>query len=356
MLINIRLQSFRSYADESFDFSPSVNIVVGPNASGKTNLLEAIYVLGTGASYKTGDEDLVQHTKPWARLDAELELGKRTLKIEKSSNGITTKTFVVNNDSLRRLSAQRKLPIVLFEPNHLLLFHLGPEARRTFIDDLIAVTNPTYQQIRTQYRRTLAQRNALLKQHQAIKKQLFVWNVRLSELGGTIAQERHKLIEQLQEKLPAIYKTLAESDKAVAIRYVSQLPIQDYSSHLLRQLEEEVERDVQRGFTGYGPHRDDLEVDIGSHSMRESASRGETRTVLLALKIMELKRLQAKADTKPLLLLDDVFSELDGARRQALTKAIAGHQTFITTTDADIVVQHFLERCNVIPVTNNQAT
>jgi DNA replication and repair protein RecF len=168
-----------------------------------------------------------------------------------------------------------------------------------------------------------------------------VWNVRLSELGGKLARERQALVVRFAERAGGLYGSLSGRSNAIELIYASQFPIDSYETALLHKLESNVELDVLRGFTASGPHRDDLKVMIDGHEVSETASRGETRTLVLALKILELQLLEEVRGAKPILLLDDVFSELDTVRRRALTSFVADHQTFITTTDADIVANHF---------------
>jgi DNA replication and repair protein RecF len=350
MLANLRLQHFRSYSDDAFEFSQGVNIIVGPNASGKTNLLEAVLVLALGNSYRAKDIELVEFEESWARLDANLvEGGLRTMKI--TTGPVPTKSYEFSGKEFKRLSLTHTLPLVLFEPNHLQLLSGGPERRRTYLDDLLEQTQAGYGSLRRQYKRTLAQRNALLKQvHSGLQTQLFPWNVRLSQLGGQIARARNELTYQAQESLPKLYKELSRTRTQVAVEYVSQWPPESYETHMLHRLEASLDLDITRGFTTSGPHRDDMTVLFNGHLAQESASRGEARTLVLGLKIIELQTIAKAREITPLLLLDDVFSELDGARRHALTEHISRYQTFITTTDADVVIQHFGNLATLIPV------
>ena len=345
----MRLQNFRSYLDDSFEFSDGVNIVVGPNASGKTNLLESILVVARGGSYRANDGDLVNFDKPWARLDGELnDSNKRTVKIVKQSEK-ANKSYVFNDKPYARLTHTHTLPIVLFEPNNLFLLQGQPDARRIYMDDLLEQLEPGFGAIRKHYRRVLAQRNALLKrQPRDIEQQMFVWNVRLSELGGHIAGERLKLITQLNDQIGYLYQSIAQSKTKVTAAYESRLPFESYETSLLRKLESSLHTDMQRGFTAVGPHRDDLVLRFDGVSATETASRGETRTALLALKVFELGLLEKTRGTKPILLLDDVFSELDGKRRHALTDYLKNYQTFITTTDADLIIHNFAQSTNLI--------
>jgi DNA replication and repair protein RecF len=349
MIQDIRLQHFRSYPDESFEFSPAVNIIVGPNASGKTNLLEAVLVAARGSSYRVKDKELVTFGESWARLDVRTEDGLRTVKLVQEP--LPHKTYEIDGKVYSRLTAHHSLPVVLFEPEHLTLLSGPPDERRAYLDDLLEQIRPGYGMLRRSYRRTLSQRNHLLKKGlPAASAQIFAWNVRLSEQAGTMVRARTELIEALNERLDDLYKNLSHTKTATALRYHSPFPAASYETHLLHQLESNLEADVFRGFTGHGPHREDMEVSFDGHAAGETASRGEARTLVLALKILELELLREARDQTPLLLLDDVFSELDGTRRRALTSYLESYQTFITTTDADVVVKHFTEIARIIPL------
>lgn len=354
MITDLRLQNFRSYEDASFELNGGVNIIVGPNASGKTNLLEAVLVLAQGSSYRVNDADLVRFKQSWARLDADMsDGGKRTVKIVAEPK--PAKSYELNGKAYQRLTQNHCLPAVLFEPDHLRLLSGGPERRRDYLDGLIEQTVPGYGVVRRQYRRALAQRNSLLKQVSTpLDAQLFPWNVRLSQLAGQIVRHRTEVIHRINEQLPRLYKELSHSKTKVMVTYESRWPADNYESAFLKKLEAGLELDRQRGFTSAGPHREDMLVLFNDHPAQEAASRGEVRTAVLALKVIELKLIESARQATPLLLLDDVFSELDGKRRHALTDYLAPYQTFITTTDADLVVQHFTERCNVIALLGNQ--
>lgn len=345
---DIRLQNFRSYGDDSFELSDGVNIIVGPNASGKTNLLEAVMVLALGKSYRVRDYELVSFDKPWARLDSHSQHGSRTVKIIDEDTGRAKKEIIIDSQPIKRLTLNKQVPIVLFEPNHLQLLNGSPDLRREYADDLLEQFTPGYETLRKSYRRALQQRNYLLK-HGGGKDQLFVWNLRLSDIGGQVALHRQRLTERINSELPAIYTSMGGGKSKVAVRYESSCAGEQYSTKLLHKLETNQEIDERRGFTGHGPHRDDIVFLLNGHEAGITASRGEMRTLLLALKVIELRILEEDRGTKPLLLMDDVFSELDGSRRKALTEAIKGYQTFITTTDADVVIQHFMDACHIIP-------
>ena len=282
MLGDLRLQHFRSYTDSSFEFGPGVNIIVGPNGSGKTNLLEAVLLLCRGSSYRAADRELIQHKQPWARLEGHVQDQVRALKLQ-SQGEVIKKEYVFAGTTLRRLPHTRTIPAVVFEPNHLQLLTESPELRRGFLDDVIEQTTPVFGDLRRRYRRALAQRNSLLKQN-FTTDQMFIWNVRLSELGGQIVAHRQSFVEDNRKKLASIYQKLADKKAKVDLTYQATVVSPDYSTAMLKALEQRLDKDRERGFTTIGPHRDDLLPLLNGYSLSAAASRGETRTMLLALK------------------------------------------------------------------------
>jgi DNA replication and repair protein RecF len=350
MINSIRLQNFRSYGDASFEFEPGVNIVVGPNASGKTNLLEAVMLLARGSSYRARDIDLIKFDKPWARLESSFDKQQRVLKIE-AANESAAKTFEIDTKPYKRLSLERTVPVVYFEPNHLQLISRGPDQRREYFDELLERSRPGFKTLAASYRRTLAQRNALLKHGRSrAAEQLFAWDVRLSESGAQIAQARQQLVDDLNQQLSKTYTGISKHISVVELTYNSQFPAENYASRMLSKLQASLGLDLDRGFTGSGPHREDFTFYLNGQPAALSASRGETRSLLLSLKIFELSLIEKARSQKPIFLLDDVFSELDGARRRALVARLKKHQTIITTTDADAVLEYFSQNHNLIPL------
>lgn len=342
MITSIRLQNFRSYDDEAFDFEPGVNIIIGPNGSGKTNLLEALLVSCTGKSYRTKDIDLIAHSKDWARIDAYKETSdQRVIKLKKYGEG-TSKNFEIDEKPLKRLMMIHTLPAVLFEPNQLQLLTTSPDQRRQFIDELLEQTDPLFIQDKRNYVRSLAQRNRLLKTRPAdVRNDIFVWNVRLSELGAKIVKKRLELLKKFNKNMTPAYQALAGSKERLTLTYISKHSLDNYASDLLKKYEQNIDKELMQGYTLYGPHRDDIKIELNGRPIQTNASRGEVRTILLGLKMQEVELVTASRSARPILLLDDVFGELDGRRRRALTEFLSSYQTFITTTDADIVVKNF---------------
>ncbi|OGL36725.1 hypothetical protein A3F38_02305 [Candidatus Saccharibacteria bacterium RIFCSPHIGHO2_12_FULL_48_21] len=351
MISTLRLRNFRSYRDASFEFEGGVNIVVGPNASGKTNLLEAVLVLARGSSYRARDIDLIKKNKKWAQLDGFFGSNSRVVRFENNDGGDkSAKLFSLDGKKLQRLSLERTVPVVFFEPNHLQLISQGPNSRRDYFDDLLERTKLGYKPLLASYRRTLAQRNSLLKQpaHRA-KSQLFAWDVRLSELGEKVVGSRVELIEEMNQTVAKNYSRIATKKNQLSLGYQAQFNSQNYSSRMLSKLEANTDLDFQRGFTGCGPHREDFSFELNGQPISSTASRGEIRSIVLALKVIELALVEKTRGQKPIFLLDDVFSELDGARRRALVKYLKKYQAIITTTDADAVIGYFGDH-NLVPL------
>jgi len=348
MITSLRLQNFRSYRDSTFDFVPEVNIIVGPNASGKTNILEAVLVLAHGQSYRGRDVELIKNQAPWSRIDSFVNGLPRGVKLERQTAS-AIKSFVIDDKEIKHLQSNSKLPVVYFEPDHLAAFTRGPEQRRNYFDDLLERTSPNYKTSLASYKRTLSQRNALLKRpSREVVQQVFAWDVRLGETGARIAEEREKLIKKINLKLSGTYSKIARSKNKLIINYQPMFPINRYGSAMVSGLSTRLNQDIERGFTSVGPHREDFLPQINNKPMEEVASRGEMRSLLLALKTIELELVRDTGGQPALLLLDDVFSELDSQRRQALVNLIKDYQTILTTTDADAIVDYFSPNYKII--------
>ncbi len=348
---DIRLQNYRSYDEASFELGSGVNIVVGPNAAGKTNLLEALMVCAVGKSFRARDPVLIKSGEDWLRLDVHTtENQTRVVKIKQYATGKTEKTFEFDEKPYKRMSVQLKQPVVLFQPDDLRLLHAEPVARRDYLDDLLEQYQPGYSTLRSNLRRVVAQRNALLKQSTVGQSQLFAWNIRLCDIASQVVEKRLVLLEKINNRLNDIYSAISGKNLSVHVEYVSKTNLDNYSNQLMKQLEQQESVDRTRGFTTRGPHRDDMISYFGETLLSNAASRGENRTFMLALKIIELQVLEEETSKRPLLLLDDVFSELDGSRRRALTNFLQDYQTVITTTDADIVIKEFVVGSKVIAI------
>jgi DNA replication and repair protein RecF len=332
------------------EFDAGVNIIVGPNGSGKTNLLEALYVLSAGSSFRAQDRDLLQHGEEWFRLEGRFGLEQRVLTY-RSLGETVDKQYVLDGTKKARLTHQHRVPVVLFEPDHLRLLRESPGKRRDYLDTLLVKLHPDISWVKHQFERVLAQRNAMLKRRLPaiqLEDQLFAWDLKFAEHAEQLVLRRRQLVNSLQASASDIYSAIARRPHTVTITYDSTVPDGDYRTGLLESLSARLSRDVERGFTGVGPQRDDFTILLDGAPTATAASRGEIRSLLLTLKIIELRLLAEQYNLTPLLLLDDVFSELDAARRQALAELAKTYQTLITTTDADAIVEHFLDGYRII--------
>lgn len=346
MLTTLELRNFRSYEDGLFAFEDGVNIIVGPNASGKTNLLQAIHALGNMKAFGAQSELLMYGTTS-GRAHGVFKTEDRTLKISEEGQEI-----VIDGVSFKRLSTLKKLPIVVFQPDHMLMLSKEPELRRLYIDDIISHYVSGYPTLLKNYKRALLQRNRLLKQEDSTASDVFVWDVQLVDLASEIVRERSKLATALNEYISPTYQSIAKQSSDLVVVSYDTAHIKNtaqYADQYHSQLKKQWSVDKARGFTGVGPHRDDLVVNIRGRLARDTASRGELRSLVLSLKLYELDIVREQYDKQPMLLLDDVFGELDGSRRKSLASALTDTQTFVTSTDADVVVEHFSDH-NIIPL------
>ena len=351
LFTDIRLQNFRSYIEDSFELGSGVNIIVGPNTAGKTNLLEALMMSAMGKTYKGSDYLMINHNSDWARIDTHTSNNQlRTVKIVKTLTGKTEKTLEIDSKIYKKLSQNIKYPVVLFEPNDLNLLNNEPSSRREYLDNFIDQFTAQHSQLVSKMKRTISQRNALLKQQNINKSLLFTWDLRLCETSALVIENRLKVLSLINNRLADIYSSLAGKKTVVSFVYESKLGLDNYSSNLMKSLENNLEKDRIRGFTSNGPHRDDIVAYFSDSPLADTASRGENRTFMLSLKILELEILENETGNRPLLLLDDVFSELDGSRRRSLTTYLDGYQTIITTTDADAIMQDFADKSNKITI------
>jgi DNA replication and repair protein RecF len=341
---SIRLQNFRSYTDFVVELNEGVNIVVGPNASGKTNLLEAFMVVSGFNSYRTNFDNLINFSADWCRIDAEFGDQKRVIKINTQPK--LNKIYEINNKLTKRITYKDIVPVVLFEPNHMQLLTGSPETRRNYLDGILSKTDIEYAKTLRDYKKILNQRNNLLKKGDI--SSIFVWDIQFAQKAGYLHKKRKALVDILNNKLTDRYKNISNKDVIVEITLLCNSPKENYETELISLLNKEAQNDLHKGFTSKGPHRDDFLISLNGIAAEYTASRGETRTMILALKLLEVDLIETERQQKPLILLDDVFSELDGSRRKALTRYINTHQTIITTTDADIVTKEFAQNSNLI--------
>lgn len=345
LLQSLRLQNVRSHKQADFQFEKHVNAIVGPNGSGKTTILEALYTLLAGTSFRGSLPEEVQ----WGQNQAVMELSLngesfRRLVINTPEDSFAQKHWNVDDEKSGRLPLQKRMPVVLFEPDIGRMISGSPERRRSYIDGLSSQLDLSTAQALSRYERILKQRNALLKklslhsQTRSEKDQLFVWNTQLAKLSEVIVSARIQTLETLQKRVTKQYNKLGGSD-TILLSYGTKVTSDPttYANKLHQFLDTSLPRDIALGHTSFGPHRDDIEIRLADQSAKERASRGEIRTLVLALKLLEAEILQdafSARNMRPTLLFDDVLSELDLYHQEQILAGFKNYQVFLTTTDA----------------------
>jgi len=331
---SLRVENFRSHRVFSRRLSRGTTVIAGPNGSGKTSLIEAIMVALDGRSFKASDTDLLRRDAEWWRIDIVLDDEQRTVKYQPLSP--KKKQFIIDDKITSRLPTAAHYPAVLFEPDNLRLLHGSPSRRRQFIDSFAAQLAPEYTKVIHRYERALLQRNKLLKSGSAANS-LFAWNVGLAKYGAQIIDIRVRLIERLNSGLNQTYNTIASTKDNVSIHYSHTL-IDHTEQKLLAELEAQTDRDRILGYTSVGPHRHDVLFRFNDVPAASSASRGEVRTIILALKFLEVDIVQEVTGLSPVVLLDDVLSELDDTRQSHLATKFKDHQIIMTSTHPPHIV------------------
>jgi len=325
----LSVQNIRSHDSFIVDLSPTITVITGMNGSGKTSLLEALYIALQGGSFKGSDNDVLRHNSTWWRIDVELDEHINRSITFNSELLTSRKKITIDNKIVYRMPAKYKYPVVLFEPDDLRLLHGSPTRRRQFIDRFICQLDPLYTSILHKYERALKQRNNLLKKIFTTNDELFVWDVALSEYGAYIIEKRIAFIEQINNQLNDTYNIIAKSNDLISMHY-SHTYIGNIKQKLINDLHFHSDKDKVIGFTSTGPHRHDVIFKFNDSPALDVASRGEIRTIILALKFIEVGIIEQIVNQKPIILLDDVFSELDDERQKSLLSV--ENQIVITST------------------------
>lgn len=351
------LQNFRNYERENFEFSDGLNILFGKNGQGKTNCAEAVFYLCTGTSLRIRhDKQLIRMGAECANIVAEAEnrYGRVTIEADIYEN---KREIRVNGSKIHKnADLMGHINSVFFSPGELRLIQDGPDERRRFMNISISQTSPAYYTALLRYNKILDQRNTLLKNRDVnlVLDTLPVWDEQLCKYAAVIVKKRAEFVEKLAPYAKEYHAFLTDGGEELVIKpdRVYEGEESEISKKLLTRLENNYEKDLRLGFTTVGPHRDDLEVTIGGVDAKAYASQGQTRTAALALKLSEVQIFKALSGESPILVLDDVMSELDLPRRKKLLKCISELQTVLTCTHAERVL--YGTECNKIRIENGR--
>lgn len=336
---SIDLMNYRNYRQLSLNFGSGINIFYGDNAQGKTNILEAVYLCAASHSHRgSKDRELISFGEEEAHAKMFVERGERTHRIDVHLRKSKSKGIACDGITLKKASELFGLVnTVFFSPEDLQLVKEGPAQRRKFIDSELCQLDRLYFYNLLNYNRALAQRNLIVKSGNAqMLDTLSVWDEQLVRFGREVIRRRADFIEQLGELVGAIHAKLSGNKEQLSICYEPNVQEAELEERLLALKE----RDFRHKTTMTGPHRDDIIIMIDGIDIRRFGSQGQQRTAALSLKMAEIELVRNYVKDTPVLLLDDVLSELDGKRQMQLLDSIEGIQTMITCTGLDDFVNH----------------
>lgn len=330
MIINsVELTNFRNHAHYKMECSDSVSLILGSNGWGKTSILEAIYILTRGKSFRATDRDILKRNTNYYRIGLNYSNGETTIATYDGK----VKTFIVADKKSKRLPAKHKYPVILFLPSDLNLIDHSPSRRRDYFDHIFSQLDDAYATSLSRYNKALKQRNELLKNEPFVPESTFSWNLLLARYGAYLAARRQAFVAEINTRFTDTYRSIADNQDEVDISYSSEASNLNESTYL-KVIEQSTTKDSYLGHTTFGIHRDNYIFNFNHQSADPSASRGETRSVILALKFIEANLIVEKLGQNPLILLDDVFSELDSTRRQCLIENFKHHQVIITSVES----------------------
>lgn len=356
ILTSLALQHFRSYENTSFQFSPNTTVIIGPNTAGKSNLIEAIFLLATGKSFKAEkDTQMISFGESLGRVKGLIMSNgeKDTLEVvisEAAGNVVTrsyAKRFLVNGVPKRRVDFAGHLPTLLFVPSDLDIIVTSPSQRRGFLDTVLEMTDRQYRLASINYDKALRHRNALLDvvQETGIRndEQFAYWDHLLIEHGNYITDKREEIISYMNDGEKTLLPFEVTYDKSV----ISKERLEQYRGP-----------EIGAGVTLVGPHRDDFFIDIKdergvSQNVKHYGSRGQQRLVILQLKLLQLSFMEERLGQRPLLLLDDIFSELDEQHIADVLALVTRQQTILTTTHKEFLQSGIGEEAKIIELSND---
>jgi len=334
ILSSLKLENFRNYNDFFFEFAP-ITVFIGPNGIGKTNIIEAVYFLSVGKSFRTRkDNEVVKWGKDFLRINGKINNDNYEIFVSQAPE--QTKNFKINSIQKKPIEFLGNLKIILFSPESMEIITGSPKNRRKFLDLILMQVDKTYLRNLIELQKILKNRNSILfgiKIGKNKANELLFWNNKLIELSIYIINKRKEFINLINKNISRVYSIISREDNNLSLKYISTIEDLEYFPDILYQNQE---REISESSTIYGPHRDDIKFILDGKEISSFASRGEIRSVIFALKMTELEYLRSLGSV-PLILLDDIFSELDEERREKLTEIIKNEQVIITSTDKDLI-------------------
>lgn len=354
---SIELENYRNYRDVKVEFGRNTNILYGNNAQGKTNILESIYMAATTKSHRgSKDRDIIRIGEDESHIRLFVNKQDISHRIDMHLRKSKNKGVAIDGIPIRRaIELYGLLNVIFFSPEDLTIIKNGPAERRRFMDLELCQISRLYYQNLSSYNKILNQRNNLLKQiyyNKNLMDTLDVWNTQLVDSGVRIIKERRNFIEMMNEIIGDIHSRLTSGREKLEIIYECNVDEDSFE----KALQEKLETDLRYSSTQSGPHRDDISFLINGIDARKYGSQGQQRTVALSLKMAEIKLVKKIINDNPILLLDDVMSELDTSRRDALIEEIKDIQTIITCTGYDDFIKQQIIINNVYSVVEGTAT
>lgn len=351
----IELSSYRNYTSAKLSFGDGLNVLVGNNAQGKTNLLEAIYFCSIGKSFRVSKEkEVIGWNSKKSKIKLKVEKKHGTNEIEIYFSTADKKTIKINHIPIKKIGELiGELGAVFFSPDELKIVKEAPGDRRRFMDIDLSQTSKTYFYNLSKYDKILQNRNKLLKDNlnrEVLKQTISIWNEQLAEVGSYIISARQKFVEELSPLAKLAHSYLTDNKEELSLSYTEYKSStkEDLKQELISLYEKNLEKDLSLGFTSVGPHRDDIKIVVNGIDIRTFGSQGQQRTAALSLKLAELEIIHSRTGEMPILILDDVLSELDTNRKNKLLKFSKKAQTFISCTS----FENFNVEANIINIEN----